>query len=58
MPPALRGRGVWKETEERDIVSSLEKKGFKRKKQGTKQVTFTVSCSCVSRRHDTSTVLS
>lgn len=31
VPPALRGRGVWKETEERDIVSSLEKRDLKEK---------------------------
>lgn len=54
MPPALRGfLGMnMKWTVESDIVLSLKKGGKKKKKQGTKQNMFTISCSCVSSRHD------
>lgn len=57
MPPALRGRGVWKETEERDIVSSLEKRDLKEKNKEQNK-SRSLSAVVVSRRHDTSTVLS
>lgn len=52
MPPALRGclDMDMKWTEESDIELSL-KKGRK-KKTRNKQNVFTISCSCVSSRHD------